>query len=114
MDTKQSLIRTCERIVKEIESGEYEMDEWAVEEWGCPCAGHYLSNVPDIEYTVSRWGEYLGSRVCVALGGPNIYIDTRKKEVRGCWGDNSVELPYINDALNLGDFLEEEFNCLLG
>jgi hypothetical protein len=114
MDIKIDLIRKCERIVKEIESGEYDMDELAVEEWGGPCAGHYLSNVPDIEYTVSRRGEYLGALVLAACGGPNIYIDTREKEVRGRWGDNSVELPYINDALNLDDCLEEGFDCLRG
>lgn len=114
MDAKTELISTCNRIVKEIESGEYEMDERDVEKWGEPCAGHYLSIEYGIEYTVSGRGEYLGALVLVACGGPDIYIDTRENRVRGRWGDDSVELLYINDALDLDDYLEKEFECLLG
>lgn len=114
MDTKSELIIKCDRIVKEIENGEYDMEEHDRAEWGRPCAGHYLSNVPDIEYTVSRWGEYLGTKVYVSIGGPTIWISTRRKEVRGRWGDDYVERLYLVDALGLDDYLAEEFNCLLG
>lgn len=114
MDTKTELISMCERIVKEIESGEYEMDERDVEEWGEPCAGHYLDDAVDIEYTVSRDVEYLGSKVCVTFGDPNIYIDTRKKQVQGYWGGDYVERSYASDALGLYDYLAEMFDCLRG
>ena len=114
MDTKTELISTCNRIVKEIESGEYEMDECAVEEWGCSCAGHYLDDALDIEHTVSSRGDYLGSRVCVAFGGPNIYIDTRNRKVQGYWGGDYVERSYSRDALGLDDFLGDTFDCLRG
>ena len=111
---KESLIRTCERIAKEIESGEYDMEEWAVDEFGEPCASHYLSDALDVEYTVSGRGDYLGSRVCVALGGPNIYIDTRNQKIQGYWGGDHIERSYSRDALALDDYLEEMFNCLRG
>lgn len=114
MDKKTTLISMCERIAKEIEIGGYAMDERDVEEWGGPCASHYLSDALDIEYTVSRDVEYLGARVCVAFGGPNIYIDTRNQKVQGYWGGDYVERSYSNDALALDDYLEEMFECLRG
>lgn len=114
MDTKEKLIRTCNRIAREIESGEYEMDERDVKEWDGPCASHYLSDALDIEYTASSRGDYLGSRVCVTLGGPNIYIDTRNQKVQGDWGGDYVERSYASDALGLDDYLAEMFDCLRG
>ena len=112
MDTKTELISMCNRIAKEIESGDYDMGEGAVDEFGGPCAGHYLNDALDIEYTVSSRVEYLSARVCVALGGPNIYIDTRNQQVQGYWGGDYVERHYLNDALGLDDYLAEMFNCL--
>lgn len=113
MDTKTELISMCERIVKDIETGEYDMEACELEEWGEPCASHYLSDVYDIEYTVSNRGYYLGSIICVALGGPNIYIDTRNQQVQGYWGGDSVERSYSNDALCLDAVLEDNFVDLL-
>ena len=114
MNTKTQLISMCERISKDIETGEYDMEEWAVEEWGEPCASHYLSEVLDIEYTVSSRFEYLGARVCVTIGGPNIYIDTRNRRVQGYWGGDHIERSYSKDALGLDDYLGEMFDCLRG
>ena len=114
MDTKTDLISMCNRIVKEIESGEYYMDECAVREWDYPCADHYLDEALDVEYTASRDLEYLGSRVCVACGGPNIYIDTRNQKAQGYWGSDYIERSYSSDALGLDDYLREMFECLRG
>jgi hypothetical protein len=113
MDTKTELISMCERIVREIESGEYDMEDHDRAEWGGPCGSHYLSDALDIEYTVSSSGYYLGSQVCVAFGGPSIYIDTRNQKVQGYWGGDYVERSYSNDALCLGDCLEDNFVDLL-
>jgi len=75
MDTKTELISMCNRIAKEVESGEYEMDERDVEEWDGPCAGHYLSEALDVEYTVSSRGQYLGEGIA----------ETRKKIESGVY-----------------------------
>jgi len=112
MDTKQSLISTCNRIAQEIESGEYDMEECAIEEWEGPCASHYLNDALDIEYTINSNLEYKGARVCVALGGPNIYIDTRHKVIRGYWGTDRVEVPYYDDNLGLDDCCCEMYASL--
>ena len=46
----------------------------------------YFSDPLDFEYTISSRGEYMGVRVYVALGGPNIWVDTRRGEIGGAWG----------------------------
>lgn len=46
----------------------------------------YFNDVLDIEYTISGSGDYLGARIYVTLGGPNIWIDTREGYVKGAWG----------------------------
>ena len=40
-------------------------------------SGHdYLADALDINYVVSADAQYLGARILVAFGGPNIWIDT--------------------------------------
>jgi hypothetical protein len=71
----------------------------------------YLSDALDIEYVVNSKKEYLGARVLVAFGGPNIWINTRTKQVEGYWwGDKSIQ-SYTNDSLNLDDALETLYTC---
>ena len=71
----------------------------------------YLNDVLDIEYVVNSKKEYLGARVLVAFGGPNIWINTRTKQVEGYWwGDKSIQ-SYNNDVMNLDDALETLYNC---
>jgi hypothetical protein len=71
----------------------------------------YLSDALDIEYIVNAQKEYLGARVLVAFGGPNIWINTRTKEVEGYWwGDKSIQ-SYNRDSLDLDSALETLYNC---
>ena len=51
----------------------------------------YFEDVLDVEYTIDSRGNYLGTRVAVALGGPNIYIDTREGYVKGYWGTDRAD-----------------------
>ena len=55
----------------------------------------YFADALDMEYTISGTGDYLGVRVYVTLGGPNVWVDTRRGEVGGAWGTDreSVWLP---------------------
>lgn len=54
----------------------------------------------------SRRGEWLGSLITVAIGGPNIVIDTYDREVIGSWGGTTVTVPVQVDEAIL-DALEE-------
>lgn len=46
----------------------------------------YFSDFYDVDFVVGRDKKYKACRVLVAFGGPNIYIDTWKQEVRLEWG----------------------------
>lgn len=70
----------------------------------------YLSDALDIEYIVNGKGEYLGARVLVAFGGPNIWINTRAKQVEGYWWGDSAFASF-KDELGLDDALSELWAC---
>jgi hypothetical protein len=71
----------------------------------------YLQDVLDIEYIVNSKGEYLGARVLVAFGGPNIWINTRTKQVEGYWWGDSCLMSYSNDEMGLDEALSELWSC---
>jgi hypothetical protein len=71
----------------------------------------YLRDALDIEYIVNGRGEYLGARVLVAFGGPNIWINTRNKTVEGAWWADSFESRYWTDAIGLDEALQELWEC---
>lgn len=70
----------------------------------------YLQDVLDIEYIVNSKREYIGARVLVAFGGPNIWVDTRRKRVEGYWWGQYAEASF-DDAIGLDEALEELWNC---
>lgn len=71
----------------------------------------YLNEVLDIEYTCSATLEYIGAKLYVTLGGPNIWVDTRKGIVEGAWGTDRYSLSLPSDVVGGLDFnLEECFN----
>ena len=70
----------------------------------------YLQDALDIEYIVNSKGEYLGARVLVAFGGPNIWINTRTKTVEGYWWSDSASASF-QDNIGLDEALEELFSC---
>lgn len=89
-------------------------DEWNegrdIDNEGEFSAFDYLQDALDIEYIVNGKGEYLGARVLVAFGGPNIWIDTRRFVVDGYWWSDKASAPFI-DNLGLDDALSELWNC---
>jgi len=108
-----------QNIVKDIESGmSYEE---AGQEIDAEANGYditdtihgfdYLEGCLDIEYIVSSSKEYLGARVLVAFGGPNIWINTRTKQVEGYWWGDSCLLSYDDDPMGIDEALEELYNC---
>lgn len=47
----------------------------------------YISDALDVEYTLNSRKNLIGVTLYVALGGPNVWIDTRAQEVRAAWAD---------------------------
>ena len=107
MQTKEkNLLLDKVRYIRDtIVSGEYETDN----EEGCN-AIDYLNDVLDIIYYVDQKKEYLGARILVAFGGPNIWIDTQDQEVQGFWGSDVYKKPIYN-LDHVDDYFEEIWNC---
>ena len=57
----------------------------------------WLSDVLDIKYIVTSDGTYSGSRVCVALGGPNIWVDFETMKVEGYWWIDRATASFTDD-----------------
>lgn len=70
----------------------------------------YLQDALDIEYIVNSKKEYLGARVLIAFGGPNIWINTRTKTVEGHWWSDSATASF-QDNIGLDEAMEELFSC---
>tara|TARA_R100000544_G_scaffold19059_1_gene9090 strand:- start:307 stop:642 length:336 start_codon:yes stop_codon:yes gene_type:complete len=100
------LLDQVKHIANTIESGEYETDN----EDG-PNGFDYLEDALDIQYIVSSDKKYLGARVLVAFGGPNIWINTQKQMIEGHWWSESEFAYYQQDNLDLDSALEEIYNC---
>lgn len=73
----------------------------------------YMSDVLDVEFSVSNKKEYRSVRIMVACGGPNIFIDTASKEVELYWWTDSASYPLSSDAVDaIDEWAEEYWMCL--
>ena len=70
----------------------------------------WLEGALDIEYVVNGAGEYLGARVLVTFGGPNIWVNTRTNQVEGHWWQDSARCGF-DDSIGLDDCLSELWEC---
>ncbi len=70
----------------------------------------YLQDVLDIQYIVTGSGEYLGARILVAFGGPNIWVDTQRGIVEGFWWGDYAKASF-NDGIDLDEALSELWAC---
>lgn len=50
-----------------------------------------LDDVLDAEVVTDLRGDYRGARVALTLGGPAIWLDTRRGTLMGSWGTESAE-----------------------
>ena len=68
----------------------------------------YFDDVLDIEYFIGGNKDFRGVELTLTYGGQNIFVNTKTKEVKGCWGNNySI---YISDeACNFIDSIFEEY-----
>ena len=75
----------------------------------------YFADALDIEYTISSRGDFLGARIAVALGGPNIYIDTREGYVKGYWGTDREEAWIPSEICEeINGIMEEYYDMVRG
>ena len=101
-----SLTKHVRGIADELSTGNLDPNDYCLDHDDRPSAFDYLQSALDIEWILCSNRQYLGARVLVAFGGPNIWINTRTNTVEGYWwGDQAAES--FNDALGLNDALLE-------
>lgn len=73
----------------------------------------YLADVLDVTYyTTGRNGEYLGVRLMLAWGGPNIYLDTYHRTLELYWWTESATVDLLpNEAKEVDSMWSELYNC---
>lgn len=70
-------------------------------------------SIYDIEYRVdNKYADTIRSvRVCVAYGGPNIYIDTADHKIKCAWWFDYCEVDLTNDVCDaINEFFNEVWN----
>ena len=119
-DTLAQMTETCQMIADDLTNGivitEDNIEDYQDEDNGTSyevgdevTASEYLSDCFDIEYTVTQALDYKNGIVTVALGGPNIFINTQNNEVEGYWGSERVSIPF-SDKMGVDDHLENTYD----
>ena len=105
--TENRLQDQCEYIASKLTDGfGNEVNEDGEE----VSAFDYLQDALDIQYTIGSDKRFIGARVLVAFGGPNIWINTITNEIEGYWWGESSRISF-QDSIGLNDALEELYNC---
>lgn len=79
----------CKRVVEEIE--EYAAGKVVNDDGEQMGLYDYLNDVLDYEFTVDCRKEYKSAKIWVALGGPDVWIDTADRAVKLAWGTDRAE-----------------------
>jgi DNA-directed RNA polymerase subunit RPC12/RpoP len=94
----------------DLESAEQE-NESGETVWKCPHCDHvteyepdqvsmldYFDDCLDIEYRIGGDRKYRSVELCVAWGGPGIYVDTESKQVKLYWWGDTAHWNLSSDA----------------
>jgi hypothetical protein len=103
-DCEKQLRDMCKRYAEEAREGELVF--WPVDNM---MNDHYEAY--SIRYIIDGSGEYLGARLMIAGGGPNVWVDTFEGEIQGFWGSDRCSFP-IWDYEYIDDYWEEMYKCL--
>jgi len=69
----------------------------------------YFDDPLDVNYTCDREKKYMGVDICVAFGGPGIWVNTNDRKVLGAWGCDRVEICFSLQACEAIDEVFEDF-----
>lgn len=99
--TKENLINMSEFIENELIEN---IDNGTLYDYICECL--------DIEFISDARREFLGARILVTFGGPNIWINTRKGHIEAYWGNENFYFHLDSYVVNeLNNVLEELYFC---
>jgi len=106
MTTDETYLRDAVlAVVKHIEEGPHPNELNEPDEYDDPIQYY------DIRWILNGDKEMIGAQLMVAGGGPNIWIDTVSKTVKGYWWNESYFHGYDHDALDLDQYLEMIYDC---
>ena len=72
----------------------------------------YLADVLDYEITIDSRLEYKSAKIWVALGGPNVWIDTAERAVKLAWGTDRAEYALDWDTCDeIDEYMQELYTC---
>tara|TARA_R100001224_G_scaffold53697_1_gene31420 strand:- start:233 stop:610 length:378 start_codon:yes stop_codon:yes gene_type:complete len=100
---EEQLRRMCKDIAQEITDG-LKIDDTS----GTGTVTEWMEDVYDIRYLVDSRKEYMGAELLVAGGGPTIWVDTWRGQVKGWWGGDKV-IENFADNLGLDNYCEEMY-----
>jgi hypothetical protein len=69
----------------------------------------YMQDMLDLDFIINSRKEYSACRICVAYGGPSIYIDTDEKAVCLYWWSDSAKYYLRSDTVNAVDEWAEDY-----
>lgn len=92
------VFHTCPHCGAEIE--DVDLEEYSLYD--------YLGDALDIRYIINGDRSYHAVRVAVALGGPNVYIDTEEGAVCLYWGGETARCFLSSEARDAVDAWGEE------
>ena len=104
---EEQLRRMCKDIADSISSPEMITDEETGEKRE-ETAHDWMEGTYDIRYYIDSSKRYMGAEILVAGGGPTIWVDTWRDQVKGWWGGDKVIVSYA-DNLGLNDYCEEMY-----
>ena len=105
---EEQLRRMCKNIADSITNPDPKFIGPEDEEPRQETAHDWMEGVYDIRYIVDREKRYLGAEIMVAGGGPTIWVDTWRGQVKGWWGGDKV-IENFADNLGLDDYCEEMY-----
>ena len=117
MTTHDQLLAQCQRIADELSNPlivtESDLDYYPDAEVGDPIsASDYFDNCLSYDFTITGSGEYRSVEICMAFGGPGIWINSGTGRVDGYWGEH-ITVPF-NDNIGVDDYFEDLYNCTIG
>jgi rubredoxin len=85
----------------------------STDDWEMLSIYDYLDDILDITFTVDSRKNYKSASICIAWGGPSIYIETADSYIRLYWWGDRAEYPLSYSASDaIDEWAEDYYNCL--
>ena len=98
-NTHDMLHENCVSIAKQLEQDSQQQES------------RIWEDAMDIEFTIDPRRNFIGARILIAFGGPNIWVNTRNDTVEGSWGSDRIQIGFDDDNF-IHETCEQYFESL--